>query len=249
MKGPPPLKLRRAGPVGPMIATAFAVGIVTSSAARQPPPDSDAPIRFTEISRQAGTDFRHVNGASPDKHLVETIGSGGLFFDSDNDGWIDIFLVDGGSVADPAVARQTRHRLFRNRGDGTFEDSTARSGIRHRDYGMGACAGDYDNDGWTDLYVTNFGPNVLYRNAGAGTFTDVTRTSARRSGAPAAPSRIWTETATSICSSPITSSPTRSTARSAATRDCGRASTATRSTSTRCRTSCIAMTATASSRT
>jgi hypothetical protein len=106
----------------------------------------------------------------------------GLFFDYDNDGWIDIFLVDGGSVADPAVARQARHRLFRNRGNGTFEDATERSGIRHRDYGMGACAGDYDNDGRIDLYVTNIGPNVLYRNAGNGEFTDVTR--AARVGTP-----------------------------------------------------------------
>ena len=138
-------------------------------------PDA-AGVRFTEITREAGIDFRHVNGASPDKHLVETIGSGGLFFDYDNDGWIDMFLVDGGSVADPAIARQARHRLLRNRGDGTFEDTTSPSGIRHHDYGMGACAGDYDNDGWVDLYITNFGPNTLYRNAGNGTFTDVTRT-------------------------------------------------------------------------
>jgi len=133
-------------------------------------------VQFIDITRAAGVDFHHVNGASPDKHLVETIGSGGLFFDYDNDGWIDIFLVDGGSVADPGVARQARHRLFRNRRNGTFEDATEQSGIRHRDYGMGACAGDYDNDGVIDLYVTNLGPNVLYRNAGNGRFMDVTRT-------------------------------------------------------------------------
>ena len=146
------------------------------------PADSATAIRFTEISRQAGVDFRHINGASPDKHLIETIGSGGLFFDYDNDGSIDIFLVDGGSVADPAVARQARDRLLHNRGNGTFEDVTARSGIRHHDYGMGACAGDYDNDGFVDLYVTNFGPNTLYHNEGNGTFTDVTRTA--RVGSP-----------------------------------------------------------------
>ena len=134
-----------------------------------------AAVRFADVTREAGIDFRHVNGASPDKHLVETIGSGGLFFDYDNDGWIDVFLVDGGSIADPAVARQARHRLFRNRGNGTFQDVTAQSGIQHRDYGMGACAGDYDNDGRVDLYVTNVGPNTLYRNAGNGSFTDVTR--------------------------------------------------------------------------
>ncbi len=133
-----------------------------------------AAVRFTEISHDAGVDFLHVNGASADKHLVETIGSGGLFFDYDNDGWIDIFLVDGGSLADPAIAKRASHRLFRNRGDGTFEDVTARSGIRHFGYGMGACAGDYDNDGWVDLYVTSLGSNALYRNTGTRGFTDVT---------------------------------------------------------------------------
>ena len=81
--------------------------------------------------------------------------------------------MDGGSLTDPAVARRARHGLFRNRGDGTFEDSTARSGIRHRGYGMG-CAGDYDNDGWVDLYVTSFGSNTLYRNTGTRIFTEVT---------------------------------------------------------------------------
>ena len=101
------------------------------------------------------------------------MGSGGLFFDFDEDGWIDIFIVDGGSVADPKVAATARHRLYRNRGNGTFEDVTAQSGIRHREYGMGACAGDYDNDGLVDLYVTNFGPNTLYRNMGHGRFTEV----------------------------------------------------------------------------
>jgi hypothetical protein len=139
-------------------------------------PGSTTAAQFTEATREAGIDFRHINGTSPDKHLVETIGSGGLFFDYDDDGWTDLFLVDGGSFADPAVARRARHRLFRNRGNGTFADMTAQSGIGHRDYGMGACAGDYDNDGRIDLYVTNVGPNMLYRNAGGGSFTDVTRT-------------------------------------------------------------------------
>ena len=83
-------------------------------------PDGSTTARFTEITREAGVDFHHINGASPDKHLVETMGSGGLFFDYDNDGSIDIFLVDGGSLADAPVAKRARHRLFHNRGDGTF---------------------------------------------------------------------------------------------------------------------------------
>ena len=132
--------------------------------------------QFTDIARQAGVAFHHTNGASAEKHLVETMGSGAVFFDYDGDGWVDIFLVDSGSIADPAVDRRARHRLYHNRGNGTFEDVTERSGIQHHGYGMGACAGDYDGDGRPDLYITNYGANNLYRNNGDGTFTDVTAT-------------------------------------------------------------------------
>jgi hypothetical protein len=138
---------------------------------RQPAPP-ELPM-FRDVAATAGLDFTHVSGASDQKFLPEILGSGGLFFDFDDDGWLDIFLVDGGSFADATVARRARHRLFRNRGNGTFEDVTGASGIRHREYGMGACAGDYDNDGLIDLYITNVGPNVLYRNVGRGRFLEV----------------------------------------------------------------------------
>jgi hypothetical protein len=108
---------------------------------------ADSPVRFVDIASSAGLDFHHVNGASAERHLPEIMSGGGLFFDYDNDGWVDIFLVDGGSLADPAVAGRARHRVYRNRGNGTFEDVTAKSGIVHSQYGMGACAADYDNDG------------------------------------------------------------------------------------------------------
>ena len=141
-----------------------------------------SPPAFTNVAVTAGITFTHVNGASPERHLPEIMGSGGLFFDYDNDGWTDVFLVDGGSVVDSSVNARAHHRLFRNRGDGTFEDVTARSGIRHTQYGMGACAADYDNDGYVDLYVTNAGTNALYHNngrsAGSGqgaAFADVTQ--------------------------------------------------------------------------
>jgi enediyne biosynthesis protein E4 len=152
-----------------VLALAAAAGASTIVSTADPPLP-----QFVNIAHDAGVAFRHTNGASADKHLVETMGSGGLFFDYDRDGWIDIFLVDGGSIADPAVATRARHRLYRNRGNGTFADVTDRSGILHRDYGMGACAGDYDGDEAPDLYVTNFGTNVLFRNRGDGTFADVT---------------------------------------------------------------------------
>lgn len=156
---------------------ACTVWITAGAAQRSDPPVLPvvADVQFRDIAREAGLMFTHVNGASPDKHFVEIMGSGGLFLDYDNDGRLDILLVDGGSEADPAVARTARHRLYRNRRNGTFEDVTTRSGIDHREYGMGACAGDFDNDGFVDLYLTNDGPNVLYRNNGNGTFTDVTR--------------------------------------------------------------------------
>jgi len=136
----------------------------------------DPPPQFVDIARQAGVLFHHTSGASSEKHLVETMGSGGLFFDYDGDGWIDIFLVDGGSVADATVDRRAHHRLYHNRGNGSFEDVTERSGIQHRAYGMGACSGDYDGDGRPDLYITNYGPNALYHNRGGGVFEDVTAT-------------------------------------------------------------------------
>ena len=136
--------------------------------------DSPSPPTFANIATSAGINFVHLNGASPDRHLPEIMGSGGLFFDYDNDGWTDVFLVDGGSIADPATNGRARHRLFHNRGNGTFEDVTARSGIVHTQYGMGACAADYDNDGYVDLYVTNAGANVLYHNNAGKSFTDVT---------------------------------------------------------------------------
>jgi len=135
-------------------------------------PASPAPL-FRDVALQAGLNFIHVNGASDERFLPEIIGPGGLFLDFDNDGWLDVFLVDGGSFADPAVARRARHRLYRNRRDGTFQDVTDASNIHHRDYGMGACAGDVDNDGLIDLYITNVGPNALYRNTGGGRFAEV----------------------------------------------------------------------------
>ena len=156
-------------------------------------------------------DFRHVNGASADKHLVETIGSGGLFFDYDNDGWIDIFLVDGGSVADPGVARQARHRLFRNRGNGTFEDVTERSG-------RSAIA----NTAWAPAPATTTTMAGSISTSPTSARTSCTATAATASsrmsrarprriaarGARAAPSRISIATATSTSSSPTTWPPT-----------------------------------------
>ena len=131
-------------------------------------------VSFTDVTASANIAFTNVNGASPEKHLPETMGSGGAFVDLDSDGWVDIVLGDGGSIADPQAARRAQPRVLRNRRNGTFEDVTARSGIRQHEYGMGVCAGDFDNDGHVDLYLTGVGGNRLYRNRGDFTFEDVT---------------------------------------------------------------------------
>jgi hypothetical protein len=153
----------------PVIARISITGVIAVTSLR-----AQSNVTFENVAKAVGITFTHVNGASPEKYLVETMGSGAAFLDYDNDGWLDLFVVDGGSVA--AAGKSTaRHRLFHNEGQGLFKDVTAASGIVHRDYGMGACAGDVDGDGRTDLYITNYGPNALYRNSGNGAFTDVTR--------------------------------------------------------------------------
>ena len=135
-------------------------------------------VRFTDQTQQAGIHFKHTNGASEEKYLPETMGSGGLFFDYNNDGHLDIYLVNSGtlgSASEPHRHPNDMNILYRNKGDGTFVDATVEAGLQqNHGYGMGCLAADYDNDGDADLYLTSFGRNQLYRNNGDGTFTDVT---------------------------------------------------------------------------
>ncbi len=153
-----------------LVAALLALGWLQTA-----PAVAQRPIAFENVAAAVGISFTHTNGASPDKYLVETMGSGGVLFDYDNDGLLDAFLVDGGSIADTTVNARARHRLYKNAGKGVFKDVSESAGISHREYGQGACAGDVDNDGRIDLYITNYGPNELYRNGGNGTFTDITR--------------------------------------------------------------------------
>ncbi len=132
-------------------------------------------IPFTDITTAAGIDFVHVNGAYGDKLIPETMGSGLAFFDYDNDGDPDLYLVNSTYWPDKANGRTTTGRLYRNDGGTRFTDVTEATGLQRDLYGFGVAVGDYDNDGWEDLYLSNLGANLLLRNE-RGRFIDVTAT-------------------------------------------------------------------------
>jgi hypothetical protein len=144
------------------------------SAAQLPKSNPKPLAHFTDIAKNAGlTDAVVFGGVDTKKYILETTGTGVAIFDYDNDGWPDIFIVNGTSVgALPSNKAPTSH-LYHNNHDGTFTDVTQKAGLTHTGWGQGVCVGDYDNDGWEDLYVTYYGKNVLYHNNGDGTFTDV----------------------------------------------------------------------------
>ena len=129
---------------------------------------------FADVAQQAGLTAVTTYGAPNHKDFIlETVGCGCAFIDYDNDGWMDIFLLGGSSLAGPTPA--TSNRLYHNNRDGTFTDVTEAAGLKYTGWGSGVCVGDYNNDGYEDLFCTFYGQNKLYRNNGNGTFTDVTR--------------------------------------------------------------------------
>ncbi|HZI94903.1 MAG TPA: CRTAC1 family protein [Patescibacteria group bacterium] len=132
-----------------------------------------APL-FNEVTRPAGLGgVMLVTGSSSKDYIVETIGTGAAAFDFDLDGWQDIYLPNGSRLEGFPKGQEPRPHLFRNKGDGTFEDVTARSGLGEPFWGSGVAVGDYDNDGWPDLYATAYGGNRLFHNRGDGTFEEV----------------------------------------------------------------------------
>src|ERR1700757_1995486 len=172
----------------------FAAG--TPQAAGSPP---DA-AKFTEITSALNINFEYVASHTSRKYLIETMGSGVALFDFDNDGRLDIFVVNGAPLGDPTpkgtipgkTGPKDWNRLFHQKKDGTFEDVTEKAGLQGAGYGMGVAVGDYDNDGFEDLYVTAYGGNKLYHNNGDGTFTDVTE-KAGVAGSGWSTSAIWVD--------------------------------------------------------
>jgi enediyne biosynthesis protein E4 len=140
------------------------------------------PANFVDVTSLAGVNFAYQSSHTEKKYLLETMGAGVALFDYDNDGLLDMFLVNGAplspDMARDAVPQKTGpeywNRLYHQKKDGTFEDVTEKAGLQGVGYGMGVAVGDYDNDGYEDLYVTAYGGNRLYHNNGDGTFTDVT---------------------------------------------------------------------------
>ena len=138
--------------------------------------------KFTDATFALGLNFRNMASHTSKKYLIETMGAGVALFDYDNDGRLDIFVVNGAPLIDPTpkgtIPQKTGskywNRLYHQKQDGTFEDVTEKAGLQGVGYGMGVAVGDYDNDGYEDLYVTAYGGNKLYHNNGDGTFTDVT---------------------------------------------------------------------------
>jgi hypothetical protein len=130
---------------------------------------------FVDVAHEAGINATTIYGGEhKNKYLLETTGCGVAFYDYDNDSWLDIFLVNGWRLEGFPAGQEPTSHLFKNNRDGTFTDVTTKAGLIHHGWGQGVCIGDYDNDGFDDLFVTYFGKNVLYHNNGDGTFSDVT---------------------------------------------------------------------------
>lgn len=166
---------------------AVLVFIALMASAQNQPAKKDEQVKtsvpkFTDVSSALGVNFQHMASHTSRKYLIETMGSGVALLDYDNDGRLDIFAVNGAPLNDPTprgtIPQKTGpkywNRLYHQKQDGTFEDVTEKAGLQGVGYGMGVAVGDYDNDGYEDLYVTAYGGNKLYHNNGDGTFTDVT---------------------------------------------------------------------------
>lgn len=151
------------------------LNLAHDSGAAASPAQVKTPVTFVEVPpKVSGITWTHNNAHSNERYLPETVGAGCAFFDYDNDGWMDIYLVNSGQSDFFTPPKPIRNALYHNNHDGTFTDVTDKAGVAGGTFGMGVAAGDYDGDGWQDFYVTSYGRNILYHNNHDGTFTDAT---------------------------------------------------------------------------
>jgi enediyne biosynthesis protein E4 len=153
-----------------LIAGALVCWVATAFTA-----DLTSRVTFVDVTRSSNITFKHDNAATPQRYLIETMGSGAAWIDYDNDGYLDLYLVNSAATNIYKPANPLRSALYHSNGDGTFTDVTEKAGVGAVNlFGMGVAVGDYDNDGFEDLYVVGYGRSILYHNNGNGTFTDVT---------------------------------------------------------------------------
>jgi hypothetical protein len=168
---------------------ALAIACASAFPSQAPPPIA---VTFTDIVPAAGITFVHDNAITSEKYLIESMGSGCAWIDYDQDGLMDLYLVNGAATKAYTPKQPLRSALYRNMGDGTFKDVTEAAGVGAQGlFGMGVAVGDYDNDGFPDLYVLGYGRCMLYRNNGNGTFTDVTARAGVENSGMWASSAAW----------------------------------------------------------
>jgi hypothetical protein len=161
-------------PLTEILELAYPTGIRAQVTPKADPAKPDLGVSFIDVAQQSGLKTKTIfGGEHKNKYLLETTGCGVAFYDYDNDDWLDIFLVNGWRLEGFPKGEEPTCRLFMNNRDGTFTDVTAKAGLARSGWGQGVCIGDYDNDGFDDLFITYFGKNALYHNNGDGTFTDV----------------------------------------------------------------------------
>jgi len=159
---------------GSVICCVLCVVLVAVGSPASQPANSELGIKFLNVAEQAGIKHKTVYGDEhKNRYLLETTGCGSAFIDYDNDGWQDIFLVNGTRLDGLPKDQTPTNHLYRNNGDGTFRDVTEKAGLTRTGWGQSVCVGDFDNDGYDDIFVSYFGKNALYHNNGNGTFTDL----------------------------------------------------------------------------